>query len=29
VGLLPCERVVDLGGEYGLDCHPPILVDGL
>ncbi len=29
VGLLPCEQVVDLGGKYGLDCHLPILVDGL
>jgi LytS/YehU family sensor histidine kinase len=29
VGLLPCEWVVDLSGEYGLDCHLPILVDGL
>jgi hypothetical protein len=29
VGLLPCERVDDLGGEYGLDCHLPILVGDL
>jgi hypothetical protein len=29
VGLLPCEWVVDLGGEYDLNCHLPILVDGL
>ncbi len=26
VGLFPCERVVDLGGEYGLDYHLPVLV---
>jgi hypothetical protein len=29
VGLLPCKRVVNLGGEYGLDCHLLVLVDGL
>ncbi len=29
VGLLPCKWVVDLGREYGLDYHLPVLVDGL
>jgi hypothetical protein len=29
VGLRPCERVVDLGGEYGPDYHLPVLVGGL
>jgi hypothetical protein len=29
VGLLACEWVVNLGGEYGLDCHLQVLVDGL
>ncbi len=29
VGLLPCEWVIDLGREYGLDCHLPILVGDL
>ncbi len=29
VGLLPCKQVIDLGGEYGLNCHLLILVGGL
>ncbi len=29
MGLFPCERVDDLGGEYGFDCHLPVLVGGL
>ncbi len=29
VGLFPCERVINLGGEYGLDCHLLVLVGGL
>jgi hypothetical protein len=29
VGLLPCERVVNLGEEYGLNCHLPVLVSDL
>ncbi len=26
VGLLPCKRVVNLSGDYGLDCHLLVLV---
>jgi hypothetical protein len=29
VGLLPCERVVDMGREYGLDYHMLVLVGAL
>ncbi len=29
MGLLPCERVIDLGGKYGLNCHLPFLVSNL
>jgi hypothetical protein len=29
VGLLPCERVVNLGEEYDLDCHLPVLIGDL
>ncbi len=27
--MLLCERVVNLGGEYGLDCHLPVLVGNM